>query len=192
MSCKSIVYIILSFFVFGSAQAQPQQLYYTEKGVVSFTSDAPLEVISASSSHLKGAIDLENQTFLFVLDNITFKGFNSPLQQEHFYENYIETKKHPRTTFKGKIIEKPVPVPGTTQTVRAKGTFDLHGVVKEQIVKASITYGDDFVVVKAHFNIFLEDYEIRVPKVVSRKIAPEIAITVEAKMPGSQKQKNIQ
>ncbi|PKP53963.1 MAG: hypothetical protein CVT92_02020 [Bacteroidetes bacterium HGW-Bacteroidetes-1] len=75
---------ILLFFLFliGSTSLFSQQynVYITENGRIDFVSDAPLEIINAGASELKGAIDLSNQTFLFVLQNANFKGFNSPLQ----------------------------------------------------------------------------------------------------------------
>lgn len=87
---------------------------------MSFVSDAPLERIAAASDQLKAAVDIEKQTFLFVLDNASFKGFNSPLQQEHFHENYMESRTYPQTSFKGKIIETLSPAASTSQVVRAK------------------------------------------------------------------------
>jgi len=162
--------------------AQQKTTFVTEKGSIRFVSEAPLEIIRASSSSLKGAIDLEQRSFLFVLDNVSFKGFNSPLQQEHFHENYMETKTFPQTTFKGKIIEQPLPMNGTTQTVRAKGILDLHGVKTERIIKAVLIYEEGQLSVKADFSVFLEDHAIRIPKVVSKKIAPEIQVTVDAMM----------
>jgi hypothetical protein len=61
------------------AAAQP--VYMTTGGIVNFTSDAPLEVIKASSDKLQGAISINERSFAFTIDNSSFKGFNSPLQQ---------------------------------------------------------------------------------------------------------------
>ena len=75
------------------------------KGKVQFTSEAPLELIKASSDKLKGAIDTAKKTFAFAVEISSFKGFNGDLQREHFHENYIETGKFPTATFSGKFIE---------------------------------------------------------------------------------------
>lgn len=166
--------------------AQQDKVLLTENGKVDFVSEAPLEIIKASSSALKGAIDVDKQTFVFVLENQTFTGFNSPLQQEHFYENYMETAKYPKTTFTGRIIEPLSIVPGTTQTVRAKGILDLHGVKQERIIKAEIRYEGESLKLISSFNILLEDHRIRIPKVVSRKISPEIRIQVQADLKPNQ------
>jgi hypothetical protein len=179
MQFGRLLFLVL-IFITNCLFAQENQVFLTEKGRIDFISEAPLEVIKAGSGELKGAIDLKNQTFIFVLENSTFKGFNSPLQQEHFHENYIETKKYPRTTFKGKIIEKPEGVNGSTQTVRAKGILDFHGVQKERIISAEISYKDQSISIKSDFSIFLDDHQIRIPKVVNRKIATEINVSVKA------------
>jgi hypothetical protein len=177
----------------GSLFAQENQVFITENGRIDFVSDAPLEMIKAGSGELKAAIDLKNKTFIFVLDNASFEGFNSQLQQEHFHENYIETKKYPKTVFKGKIIEDPQRKKDETQTVRAKGILDLHGIQKERIISAEISYKDEIIYIKSDFSIFLDDHQIRIPKVVSRKIAPEIKVKVEATLSPnitSEKQQN--
>jgi len=192
MQACRLVFFVFIFFA-ASLHAQENQVFLTEKGRIDFISDAPLELIKAGSGELKGAIDLNNKTFIFVLDNASFEGFNSQLQQEHFHENYIETKKYPKTVFKGKIIEEPQWKNGSTQIVRAKGILDLHGIQKERIISAEISYREENIYIKSDFSIFLEDHQIRIPKVVSRKIAPEIKVKVEATLTPnitSEKQKN--
>jgi hypothetical protein len=157
-------------------------MYVARNGSVSFTSDAPLELIKAGSDELQGAVDIEKQTYIFVLNNASFSGFNSPLQQEHFHENYMESGKYPRTTFTGKIIEALQPVEGTDQYVRAKGILDIHGVKQERIIRAHIHYEANSMTVEAVFPVLLDDHHLRIPKVVSKKIAPEIEVKVDIKL----------
>ena len=81
-------------------------IFRCDNGKVSFKSDAPLEVIKAKSAKLRGAIDPANQSFAWTVEIKTFEGFNNPLQREHFNENYMESKRYPKASFVGKIIEK--------------------------------------------------------------------------------------
>jgi hypothetical protein len=178
--------IFLSILSVLTLNAQQDKVLLTENGKVEFVSEAPLEIIKASSSALKGAIDLDKQTFVFVLENQTFTGFNSALQQEHFYENYMETAKYPKTTFTGRIIEPLNIVHGTTQIVRAKGILDLHGVKHERMIKAEISYEPDYMKLNSSFTILLDDHRIRIPKVVSKKISPEIRVRVQADLKPNQ------
>lgn len=173
---------ILAFVLLLAATTSMGQnaVFLTENGKVSFVSDAPLEVIRASSTKMKGAIDTTKNTVLFVIENFTFEGFNSPLQQEHFHENYMESKTYPRSVFSGKIIEKLHGENGKTQVVRAKGMLDIHGVKQERIIKASLTFNENTISLVSDFQVLLSDHQIRIPKVVSRKISTEINISVEA------------
>lgn len=74
---------------------QGQSRLSTENGRISFKSDAPLELIEAASGELKGIIDPSRNAFAFSVNIQSFQGFNSPLQREHFNENYMESKKIP-------------------------------------------------------------------------------------------------
>jgi hypothetical protein len=163
-----------------SAQDNKVEIYRTETGHVNFVSDAPLELISAESKELKGAVDPEKLTFAFQLDVRSLKGFNSPLQQEHFYENYIESEKFPVATFSGKIIEKVnFKVPGTIP-IRAKGILKIHGVEQERIISCTLTIHKDGFRVDSEFIVPLADYDISIPKLVYQKIAEEIKVTIQA------------
>ncbi|MDP3463512.1 MAG: YceI family protein [Bacteroidales bacterium] len=177
-----LVFVMIFSMLNLTALTQGNSVFLTETGKIDFVSEAPLEIIRAGSESLKGAIDISKQTFVFVLVNQTFKGFNSPLQQEHFHENYLETNKFPKTTFTGKIIEPLIWVSGTKQQVRAKGVLDLHGEKKERIITATIIYAENSLDIEAVFSIPLEDHQIRIPKVVSKKIATEIKVTVKANL----------
>jgi polyisoprenoid-binding protein YceI len=110
----------------------------------------------------------------------SFEGFNSPLQQIHFNENYLETDKFPDATFSGKIIE-PIDFskPGKT-TIRAKGILKIHGIEQERIIKSEVTVTEHKVHVESFFTIQLADHGIRIPKVVHEKIANEIKVNVIA------------
>lgn len=176
---KNTLFLLL-MALYLTAHTQNTSTFFTEEASAAFVSDAPLELIQASTSAMKVAIDTSKQTVLFVIENFSFKGFNSPLQQEHFHENYMESKKYPRSVFSGKIIETINWINGTEQTVRAKGELDIHGVKTERIIKGILRFSADEISISASFNVLLEDHHIRTPKVVSRKISPEINVEVKA------------
>lgn len=156
--------------------------YRCENGKVSFKSDAPLEVIKAKSTRLRGVIDTAKQSFAWTVDIKTFEGFNSPLQREHFNENYMESKKFPKASFTGKIIEDIDFQKNGTYSVRAKGKLNIHGVEQERIIKSQLDVSGDKIRVQAAFNVPLADHNITIPKIVYQKIAEEIAVTVDAEL----------
>ena len=95
---RKIIFSIGFCFLFISVNAQ---LYKTLKAKLSFVSEAPMEIIKASNSHVIGAIDTKTRQFSFKVNMKNFEGFNSPLQKEHFFENYMETDQFPESTFVG-------------------------------------------------------------------------------------------
>ncbi len=179
------VFLLLAFLIFWiniKAQDGKSNIYRTETGHITFVSDAPLELISAESKELKGAVDPEKLTFAFQLDVRSLKGFNSPLQQEHFYENYIESEKFPVATFSGKIIEKvDLRTPGS-KVVRAKGILKIHGVEQERIINCSLDIKENKFEVSSEFIVPLTDHNITIPRLVFQKIAEEINVTIKAEL----------
>lgn len=180
--------LILSAFVilvqsFAWSQKPVQEVIYRcGNGQVSFLSDAELEKIRATSSELKGAIDASGKTFLFAVDVISFKGFNSGLQAEHFNENYLETSKYPKVSFQGKIVEDVDLSKEGSYEVRAKGMLDIHGIKQERIIKGSIRVSGNTLTLDSRFTVLLEDHDIKIPRVVYQKIAPEIQVELHAVM----------
>jgi polyisoprenoid-binding protein YceI len=168
---------LLALQVYVSAQS----MFEIRNGAVKFESNAPLENIKASSTELTGLVDIAANSFAFSIDVISFKGFNSPLQQEHFYENYMETTLYPKATFSGKLIDKFNP-DIAKQKLRAKGNLTVHGVKKERIIDVMLTKKGSLYLLDCNFNVLLVDHAIRIPKVVHQKIAENISISVKGDM----------
>jgi polyisoprenoid-binding protein YceI len=175
--------ILFCFLILLSSNVSaPPMLYSVNSGTITFRSDAPLELIKASSNQLKGIFNAEKKQFAFTLNVNTFKGFNSPLQQEHFNENYLESNKFPRASFDGKIIEDVDLKKNGFYNVRAKGNLTVHGVVQERIIKCELSVKNNIVSIKSNFTVLLADHNITIPKVVHEKLASEIKIEVKADM----------
>ncbi len=170
---------LFSFFLVNSFA---QGYYMVSKARISFTSDAPLELISASTDKVTGVIETATRSFAFKVTMDSFKGFNSSLQQTHFNEHYIESAKYPYSTFEGKIIEEvDFSKPGT-YSVRGKGSFLCHGVKQERIIKCDLVITPDKLTVSQVFTVMLADHNIKIPSVVNQKIAEEIAVQFEIEL----------
>lgn len=175
MYLKKVIVIVLLFFV-GHKIALAQ--IYNGNGTVDFISVAPLETIKASSDNLRGLLDLENQTFAFVLSVQSFDGFNSPLQKEHFNEHYLETKKYPKTEFSGKMIGMEECVEPCKKIIYAKGKLNLHGITRVITVPVSIEWKENIINASADFKVPLYNFDVTVPRILEKKIAPEISVHV--------------
>lgn len=158
------------------------QLYTVSSGKVDFRSDAPLELIKASSIELKGKIDVEKRQFAFTVKMNSFLGFNSPLQREHFNENYVESDVFPDASFFGRIIEEIDLSKDGSYEVRAKGKLTVHGVTQERIIKSVVVVKEGVIRLVAAFTVLLADHNIPVPKVVHEKLASEIKVEVNAEL----------
>jgi hypothetical protein len=170
-------FLFSGIVIFSSFQDKPI-IYICKSGQVNFLSDAPLEMIKASSKSLSGVLNLSDRSFSFLIPIKTFEGFNSSLQRTHFNEDYMESELFPTSTFKGKIIEEvDLTKPGTYQ-IRAKGKMNIHGIENDRIVKCILVIGENKIDVKASFTVFLEDHNISIPSIVFQKIAEEIKLDI--------------
>ena len=180
------LFILGWIFLWGnSVFGQDPNLYSTRDGRVYFLSDAPLEMISASSERLIGVLNIQDRQFSFSIPVNTFEGFNSSLQRTHFNEDYLETDIHPQATFKGKIIEEVDLGMGGQYRIRAKGKLDIHGLSVDRIIRCDLRVSSGTIEVKAEFTVFLDDHNIKIPSILNQKIAEEIQVSIECVMRAS-------
>ena len=79
-----------------------QNLYASKSVAISFISNAPLEDIEASSKLGVGVLNFEKNEFVFEVAVKTFQ-FDISLMQEHFNENYLDSDRFPKASFRGKF-----------------------------------------------------------------------------------------
>ncbi len=161
-------------------QEKTSSKIFVSTGEVSFISKAPLETIKAKSDKLKGVVSKEDNTFAFSVDYISFVGFNSPLQQEHFSENFMEADKYSTSTFTGRIIEKINWNKEGNNTVRVKGVLNIHGIKQERILNATVDVDSSRVLITSEFKIEIAEHNITIPKIVHQKIAEQVTVSVSA------------
>lgn len=154
------------------------QKYKTVTANAEFVSDAPLELISAKSEALHGVLDVTADEFAFKVYIQSFDGFNSPLQKEHFYENFMEVKMYPYSIFRGKLLESY----SGEGDYRAKGVLEIHGKKHERIIAVNLREKDDSIIFSSEFDVPLEDHNIEIPKIVYQKIAEIIHVTVTGEL----------
>jgi hypothetical protein len=163
----------------GGLAAQSRNLFSVHKSAIAFTSDAPLERIIAANNSATGVLDLAERSFAVRIPMRAFEGFNSPLQREHFEENYVESRTFPNALFEGRIIETCDLGAESTYRVRAKGRFMLHGVAHDRIITCTIVVAKEGIRVTSAFDVSLADHDIRVPRVVQQKLAAVVQVKVD-------------
>jgi len=157
------------------------QQYYTNKGKVSFFSEAPIENISAVNENVSAIVDSQAGGFAFRLKIVDFT-FPNSLMQEHFNESYLESEKYPISTFTGVIDNFSDLDLSNEQNLVVNGSLSMHGISKDAQMKATAQMINDELHISSTFDVALEDYDIDIPKIMMYKIAETIAVTVEIKL----------
>lgn len=159
------------------------QKFMTRTARVSFFSATPMENIEAVNNEAACALDAKAGTLQFVVPIKSFK-FEKALMQEHFNENYMESDKYPKAEFKGKIanISSVNFAKDGSYKVQAVGKMTIHGVTRDVNVPGVLNIKNGVPVAEGVFNVRCADYGIKIPSVVSGKIAQQIKVTVAAPM----------
>ena len=166
----------LAIFLFLMLSVQVNAQIFTGKnGEINFFSETPIEDISAVNNKLSAVFDASTNDLVFQLNITDFK-FPIALMQEHFNENYLESDLYPRSTFSGKVLESK----NGKSTVQ--GDLTIHGKTNKIKVNGSIIRNKKSIIISAVFSVMLEDYNIRIPKIVMYKIAEEVDIKVNIEL----------
>jgi len=139
-----------------------------------------MEDIKADNNQVLCVLNTQTGDLQFSLLN---KGFHFPkaLMEEHFNENYIESNKYPKSTFKGTVadITKVDFTKDGTYPVSVKGDLMMHGITKNITAAGNITVKGGKVTAAAKFMVKLADYNISIPGAVKSNISESIEITVK-------------
>ena len=171
----------LNVFSMGS-DIQAQSLFALQEGEINFVSEAPLELIQAKNASFQFLIDTAIGEFALSIPISKFNGFNSALQQEHFFENYMETDKYQSATFTGRILDDLKYRSGSFDVI-VRGQLNIHGVKKERIIEASCEWvTPQKLRVISTFTVPLADHNIEIPRIVFQKIAEIIKVDILAEL----------
>lgn len=175
---KNKILLVAFFLLTGWAQAQTK--YFTKKGKISFYSETPAEKIEAHNNRVTSVLEAESGKLEFSVLITAFE-FEKALMQEHFNENYMESSKYPKATFKGSITNiKDIDLKKDgTYNVSIKGDLTMHGVTKNITEKATITVKGGAISAESTMNVALKDYNIKIPSVVGQKIAEVIQVKIK-------------
>jgi len=109
--------------------------------------------------------------------------FRNALMQEHFNENYIESDSYPKATFKGKIsnfnFEDIAEIEKEYEVI---GVLNFHGVEKEITSRMFIVKQNTTIVLRGDFITKPQDFNIKIPKIVRKKIAKEVKVQFNFKL----------
>jgi len=103
--------------------------------------------------------------------------------EEHFNENYMESDKIPKGSFKGKISNLAAVdfSKDGSYGVTADGEMTLHGVTQKITVPGTVVIKMGLPQVQAKFKLAPKDYNIKIPSLVADKIAENMNVSVDCK-----------
>lgn len=171
-------FFLLSFCLAFAFSMVGQEKYGTKNGTITFEASVPsFEEVKAKNTNVSAVLDAKSGKFAALALMKGFR-FKVALMEEHFNENYIESSKYPKATFKGSIQDfDGSNISGNEQYV-IKGTLNLHGVDKSIEVPATLTTTDGKLQLTTQFVLRPEEFQIKIPSVVSNKIAEDVHVSV--------------
>jgi hypothetical protein len=172
---KRIV-LVCFLFVVGTVSAQK---YYTKTGETDFKASVEaFEPVEAKSNSTTVILKVDSGELAALLFMKSFH-FKVALMEEHFNENYMDSDKFPKATFKGKLKDfKMSDVSSTAKEYALSGTLTVRGKAKDIQTTAMVSKDGDKIVVKSKFSVKPQDFEIDIPSIVRNKIAKEINVTL--------------
>ena len=173
--------LLLAFLLLAALPAGAQTRFQFGSSTVTFFSSAPLEDIEAVNKGSRAVIDWDKRSFLIAIPIKSFQ-FHSGLMQEHFNENYLESDKYPECTFRGTFSGNVDLSRDGDYPVTADGDLTLHGVTKKRTIPATIKVRNGQASVYSKFQIRIADHKISIPKMVFKKIAEVVDVTVNAQL----------
>lgn len=180
---RTIFHLLLSLFLIHTGLTAEYQVDKSQKNLVKFISDAPLENFEGVTDKIDGYLFfegdnlLQNSELYFEVDlNSLDTGIG--LRNTHMRENYLETSNFPFTHFTGKLIHLEKTSENSYQA-KAQGKMFIHGVEKEMIVDGVLMQVDDGFRIQAKFITPLSEYKIKIPKIMFFKIDENIQVEVD-------------
>lgn len=172
------------------------------KDVVTFTSDAPVELIKGQTSRIRGKITFDD-SFKFDAEHPFSIAFNVdlasldtgiPLRNQHMRDNFLETGRFPKATFRAtsvKLDKKPDLSRVGTINIKATGDFTVHGVTVKKTIPVKVTYipeGDlskkrvpsgNLIRIQSTFPVDLAEHNIQRPEVLFVKLADTVQVSID-------------
>jgi hypothetical protein len=173
---KKIALAIMCFLVGNIAFSQKMM---TRTGDIKFEASMPaFEEIAGTNSTVSCILDMATGDFVALALVKAFK-FKSPLMEEHFNENYLESSKFPKGTFKGKILNLDAKkLSATKSTYDLEGDLTIHGVTKKIKSKVNLVLNAGKIIATSIILVKPQDYNIEIPNLVKGKIAENAKVSI--------------
>ena len=169
---------LLFIIVFIGLNSYCQSKYLTKTGSVSFEASVPsFEEVSAQTNTVTSILNVENGEFATLILVKGFK-FKNALMEEHFNENYAESDKFPKATFKGVIKDFSLAMLVSQKNFQLNGELFFHGKSKKiENIHVTLIRDQNFIKIDGNFTVKSSDFNIEIPKIVRNKVSEIVNIS---------------
>src|SRR5665647_146482 len=152
--------LLLFVFFLSIVLAANAQKFMTKNGFISFYSHTPMEDIKGDNNQVVGVLDISTGEMVFQALIKSFH-FDRALMEEHFNENYMESDKFPKATFKGKItnLQSVNFAKNGTYDVNVEGDLTIRDATNKINAKGTIEVNAGGINANSKFHISPEDYK---------------------------------
>lgn len=171
--------IIISALFLLAGNVVFSQKMITRTGEVKFEASMPaFEEVAATTKTTSCILEKSTGDFVALTLIKSFK-FKSPLMEEHFNENYMESSQFPKATFKGKVLNFDAKKLSPSKTsYDLEGDLTIHGVTKKIKTKINLTLNGAKILASSAISVKPQDYKIEIPSLVKGKIAENVKVTM--------------
>lgn len=172
---KKLIVVFVSVLIGNALFAQK---LVTRTGEIKFDASMP-NLVEIAGTNDKVSSIFEEATGRFVaLALIKEFKFKSPLMEEHFNENYMESSKFTNSKFDGKLANFDASKLSSTKTAyEVEGDLTIHGVTKKVKTKVYLVLVGGKVQASGNFTVHAQDYGIEIPSLVKEKFAEQIKVS---------------
>lgn len=170
---KKIVILTVALLIGGATFSQKM---LTRKGEIKFDATVPgaLDEVIGTNTTVSSIFDKTTGDLVVQAMVKSFK-FKSPLMEEHFNENYMESDKQPKASFKGKVVG----YDGKAGSYDVEGDLTIHGITNKVKTKMAIGNDGGIVTTSGTFTVKLADYKIDVPALAKKTLAETAKISIK-------------
>jgi polyisoprenoid-binding protein YceI len=178
---KTLFFVLSLITTFFSSNTLDAQKLFTKSAKVSFYSSTPIEKFDAHSSSGNCVVDLQTGKVEFAALIKSLK-FEKALMEEHFNENYMDSHKFPKASFKGQIedFEKISIDKNYDGKHKVNGVITIRGESKDISTSIHFKTVNGKTNATTEFILTVTDFKIKIPSVVRDQIAKEVEVKIDA------------
>lgn len=170
---KKTVILVVALLIGGTIFSQKM---ITRSGEIKFDATVPgaMDEVIGTNKTVSAIFD-KTSADLVVLGLVKSFKFKSPLMEEHFNENYMDSDKFPKASFKGKVLNYDT----KAGNYDVEGDLTIHGVTNKVKTKMALANDGGKQLVSGTFIVKLADYKIDVPALAKKTLAETAKISIK-------------